>query len=556
MSVRSALPASRSPSQPSASTPVTGQREVSAGVAGRDRQHLGGGRRAAPRAAQELQAAGAAAPGRRVTHAPRSRTSGAFASTSAAISSSSSAASSPSPTATDHRNVGHLLAAEAAADHDARGRGAAGRQAQPDPPRAVPARGQLHPEAGLHQQRRADGEDVVGAVEVEVERLRAGAAQRGGERRVDPRGPAELGEQHLLRPGDQPVRGAGPDALGGDEQARVGRGLQQELQAPAGAVAGVVLAVVERADLGEPEDGPRRAGGFGAERVPVAQGLGQRVRVGCRPGSRPSGEVEGGEPGVEAPVRPAGRAARRRRGPGGRGRRRRRGCRGRRRRGRRGRCPASPACPRACSARATGGVAAASASTAAASSPVTTGRQRARAGPAVSRVGQDAAAGGEVGGRARPRRAGGRPRRRSAGRRRGRPARRGRPRPRAPPTPAARAPRAGPGPARTGRAPGRRAGPRRAPGSSSVTWVGVPGWIAARAAAGTANGCGRAVRNALLRPVAGRSPSSAHSSTPRPGDQSACTTNTAPPYVRPPSAASARASATTARTSCAQAAST
>jgi hypothetical protein len=66
-----------------------------------------------------------------------------------------------------------------------------------------------------------------------------------------------------------------------------------------------------------------------------------------------------------------------------------------------------------------------------------------------------------------------------------------------------------------------------------VTWVGVPGCSAARTSAGAAKGCGRAVRRARLRPVAGRSPSSAQSSTPRPGDHRACTTNTPPPYDRP-----------------------
>ncbi len=76
--------------------------------------------------------------------------------------------------------------------------------------------------------------------------------------------------------------------------------------------------------------------------------------------------------------------------------------------------------------------------------------------------------------------------------------------------------------------PGESCGPDGYEGSSTVTDAGLPGWIAASASEGTANGCGRAVRSDR-RSVRGlRSPSSAHSRTPRAGECRAWTTNTPP----------------------------
>jgi hypothetical protein len=73
--------------------------------------------------------------------------------------------------------LGQLLPAQpAAGDHPIGRGGAAGAEAEPDPPGAVPACGQLHPEPGLDEQRRVGGEEPVGVVQVEVEDGRAGLA--------------------------------------------------------------------------------------------------------------------------------------------------------------------------------------------------------------------------------------------------------------------------------------------------------------------------------------------------------------------------------------------
>ena len=194
--------------------------------------------------------------------------------------------------------VGDLLAAQPAAHDHARRRCAAGRQAQPDPARAVPARGQLHPEPGVDQQRGSGDEQVVGALGAHVEAVGTGRLERGGERGVDAGRPAELGEQHLLGAGDEAVGAARPDLRGGDEQARVGGGLEQELQAPMGAVTRVVELFGERADLGEPEAGAGGAGRFRAHLVPGLQGLGQRGEPGTRGQAAVRGG-QGGEPGVD-----------------------------------------------------------------------------------------------------------------------------------------------------------------------------------------------------------------------------------------------------------------
>ena len=174
-----------------------------------------------------------------------------------------------------------------------------------------------------------------------------------------------------------------------------------------------------------------------------------------------------------------------------------------------------------------------SASTAAWSMPCTTGRQRARAPEAARSRSAAHGRGGRGRPRTRQRPARARPTRRAQLLRRvvesaGSTATAGTAHARSSGVPRG----AGPGAERT--SPGDASGPPAWAGSRSVTWVGVPGCRVASAAAGTANGCGRAVRRARLRPVAGRSPSSAHSSTPRPGDHRACTTSIPPPYDRTP----------------------
>ena len=292
------------------------------------------------------------------------------------------------------------------------------------------------------------------------------------------------------------------------------------------------LLVVERADLGEPEDGAGRAGRLGADRVPGRAGPRPGGRAGCRRAARPSGEVSAASQASTTPVRPRGRCA-----DAGAGEAVADGgvdedVEGV---GDEGGGTARAAAPAGSSARATGGVAA--------DERLDAPRRRdparraasgrAAAGSARSRVGQHAPAGGEVVGQR-----GDRPQVRDRGavaqlvggvvefgRVDGRP--------RAPPTAAARARRAESGRGRSGRARGRA--PARRRGRQQQRDLGGRAGMDARRGrrAGTANGCGRAERSARLRPVAGRSPSSAHSITPRPGDHSACTTNTPPPYVRP-----------------------
>ncbi len=86
-----------------------------------------------------------------------------------------------------------------------------------------PARKQ-YAESGREQQRCGLGEQRVRARRVEVERRRPGGAQRHCQRRVEPHGATELGEQRLLRigdvPGERTQRGPGPpDPRGVDDEA-------------------------------------------------------------------------------------------------------------------------------------------------------------------------------------------------------------------------------------------------------------------------------------------------------------------------------------------------
>ena len=63
---------------------------------------------------------------------------------------------------------------------------------------------------------------------------------------------------------------------------------------------------------------------------------------------------------------------------------------------------------------------------------------------------------------------------------------------------------------------GESSGVRRSDGRRSSALPGSAGTVFARLAAGTANGCGRAVRSAWLGLVTGSSESSAHSPSPVP----------------------------------------
>ena len=291
-----------------------------------------------------------------------------------------------------------LLAAQAAAGEHAVGGRAARAEREPDAARAVPPGGELHPEPGLDEQRRARGQELVGAVGLEVEVGGPGLAQRRGERRKHQGRPAQLGEQQLLRVGDQPLRAARPDLCGRHQQARVGAALEQELQHPAGAVAGLVeqvvagvARVVQRADLRQPEARPRLPGRAGAERVPLGDGVGERRQLGGRDplvaADAAVGRDERREPGLGG-RKPSRRAAAARReqvdGAAARASRSRTAAsvsawsasatRS---------CGSGPGCaPRpgaAASARATGGSPATSASNVTASRPCTTGRHRANA---------------------------------------------------------------------------------------------------------------------------------------------------------------------------------
>ena len=122
----------------------------------------------------------------------------------------------------------------------------------------------------------------MGAAVLQVERLRAGRAQGGREIGHDAGGAPELGEQQLLRIGEEAGGAAVPDLRGGHEQARIGGGLEEELQDPVGAVAGLVIRVVggigrvvQRAHLGEPEARPPRARRARADGIPLAQRFGE-----------------------------------------------------------------------------------------------------------------------------------------------------------------------------------------------------------------------------------------------------------------------------------------
>ena len=239
-----------------------------------------------------------------------------------------------------------VLAELARLGHHAVGRGVRG-HGEPEPGPAVPPGRQQDPEPGLVQGRGGRGQEAVGAVGVQVQGARPGLAQAVRQFGVDPAGPAQFGEQQFLRAGQPAAQGAvvGPGLFGRDQQARVGDGLQQELQPPAGlgllvvarrtAVPGRLLrrpgglvvprtekiVVRIRGDLGQPERGPGRAGLAGADVLPRRQRAGecgQLARVGVEPAVRPG---QRRQPGLGR-RQPGGQAAppgRHQREPGGQG---------------------------------------------------------------------------------------------------------------------------------------------------------------------------------------------------------------------------------------------
>ncbi len=269
--------------------PHGGDRQRGLDVAAAHGQHVGRGRRVRATAAQEVQAAGqcvgvhrhplAAHPHQRRL---RRHQRGDLLLAQLLVADRDRPA-----------ETGQLVAPEPAAGDHARRRGGARGQPQPDRARPVPPGRELDPEPGRDEHRRVADQEAVRAVDVQVERRRAGPAQRRDQRRQHLRRPPQLGQQQLLRAVDQPLRGAGPHVVGVELQARVLGGAQRELQLPAGAVAGLVLRVririrrvVQRAHLGEPEHRARRAGWLGADLVPPGQRVGQLAgRLGV-PGDR------------------------------------------------------------------------------------------------------------------------------------------------------------------------------------------------------------------------------------------------------------------------------
>ena len=157
-------------------------------------------------------------------------------------------------------------------------------QGEPQLAAPVPPGRQQHAEPGLVEHRGRARQEPVGAVGVECELGRARGAQAGRELREDPAGTAQLGQQQLLRSVQPPAQAAVvvPRLLGGDQQARVLRRLQQELQPPRRArrrLAVVGLGV----GLGQPERRPRRADHAGTDVVPRPQRLDQRIEfIGVR----------------------------------------------------------------------------------------------------------------------------------------------------------------------------------------------------------------------------------------------------------------------------------
>src|SRR6185295_11363517 len=95
-----------------------------------------------------------------------------------------------------------------------------------------------HPEAALFEYWHGLAEELVRLGRAEAATTRARPDQPGLQRWEQPRRPPQIGQQALLRPfesaaeGVQGVPGLLPHALGGDDQARVVGGLEQELECP------------------------------------------------------------------------------------------------------------------------------------------------------------------------------------------------------------------------------------------------------------------------------------------------------------------------------------
>ena len=361
---RSAWPDSRSPSQPSASTPTRGTsssgppRPARAG-----RQRVGRGHRPGLVALEELQ--------RRLQ---------------VRVVQLDPLAAQPDQRDLQPGQLGQLGRVERLVAHghvvpevhqvaqaelrpgDRRARGALrpGGQLQPEAGLAHPV-GQQHAEPGAGQQRPGLLEEPERARRVQLHPGRGGLAQRVLELAEEPGGGAEPGQQLLdrvaagRRPGagrraQEPGPVPGPDVGGGDHQAGVVGGLQRELDPPGSGSARIPapgLPPAGSASRKQVRTGP--AGYLGA--VPprvqfrgqlghlslvlrrhhleagIGRGQGQHVSFGHRKARRgpaaPRGQQRGGQPGPRGGVgqrvegagqqRPRGLAARR---PAGRGHRR------------------------------------------------------------------------------------------------------------------------------------------------------------------------------------------------------------------------------------------
>ncbi len=150
------------------------------------------------------------------------------------------------------------------------------RHCEPELDAPVPPGRQEHAEPGFVQLWRCGGQEVIGALGVQVELGRARCTQAGRQLWVDPAGPSEFGQQQFLRAVQPSAQAAVvvPGLLGGDQQAGVLAGLQQELQPPPHR-----LDVIGRRwlDLGQAKHCPGRADLLGPDVLPRPQRLTQRL---------------------------------------------------------------------------------------------------------------------------------------------------------------------------------------------------------------------------------------------------------------------------------------
>jgi hypothetical protein len=224
-----------------------------------------------------------------------------------------------------------LLVEEAAGAGAAR-RGGRGGGLEPDPETgggSAPPGRQEHAEAGHLQGRGGPGQEAVGPVEVEGQagrgRLPEGFAQLG----VDAHGPAQLGQEDLVRGGQRTARplqlvAGPPDLFGVDEQAEVVGGLQEELELPGRFVrwpaGGFEVEIVSGGHrFAQPEaqpPGPAAGGRVGPPFGHQSFQRGQFVVVGVHDGSRGG---QGAQPGLERRGQLVGGPARQTDGTGARG---------------------------------------------------------------------------------------------------------------------------------------------------------------------------------------------------------------------------------------------